>query len=234
MNDKQAPTRLVVLISGNGSNLQAIIDAVQAGRLAVRIAAVISNRPQAGGLARARQAGIPAVCIDHRDYDQRSNFDQALQTAIDDYAPDVVALAGFMRILSAEFVNHYQGRLLNIHPSLLPALRGLHTHQRALEAGLSEHGATVHFVTADLDGGPAVLQARIAVQADDTVQTLQARVLNEEHRIYPLAIAWFAAGRLRMQGQQVMLDGQPLERPVVFATGAANDNDHQGAHDLCL
>lgn len=201
---------VVILISGRGSNLKAIIEAANP---LVEIRAVISNQAQAGGLLYAQQAGIPTETIDHKFFTSRDVFDQALQTRIDHYHPELVVLAGFMRILSPQFVAHYRGRLINIHPSLLPALRGLHTHERALEAGLTEHGASVHFVTEELDGGPVILQAKVPVFPEDDVDTLAARVLQEEHRIYPQVIDWFARGRLQLQGHTVFLDGQPINLP---------------------
>jgi phosphoribosylglycinamide formyltransferase-1 len=185
--------QVVVLLSGNGSNLQAIIDDSQgaaSGIYAVR--AVISNRADAYGLERARAAGIETAILDHREYPSREAYDAALQSLIDSFQPGLLALAGFMRILTPEFVRHYEGRMLNIHPSLLPEFRGLNTHQRALEAGVKQHGATVHFVTADLDAGPIILQARVPVLPDDTPETLARRVLEQEHKIYPQAIRWFA------------------------------------------
>ncbi|MBI3778939.1 MAG: phosphoribosylglycinamide formyltransferase [Gammaproteobacteria bacterium] len=202
---------MVVLISGRGSNLQAIIDAVNAGRLPAEIRAVIGNQPGAPGLARARTAGIPAHAIDHRGFATREQFDQALMRQIDFYRPRVVVLAGFMRILSGAFIDHYAGRLLNIHPSLLPAFPGLNTHARALQSGVTVHGASVHFVTHEVDGGPVIVQAAVPVFADDTPEILAERVLMEEHRIYPLAIGWFLAGRLSVENGRVLLDGH--ERP---------------------
>lgn len=180
--------RLVILISGRGSNMQSIIHAIEAGELHAEIAAVISNRPDAAGLTTAAQAGISTEMINHRDFDSRDAFDQQLAQRIDHYAPDFVILAGFMRILTAEFVNHYQGRLINIHPSLLPKFKGLNTHQRAIDAKETEHGASVHFVTTELDDGPVILQARVPVLADDTVETLSQRVLKQEHKLFPDAI----------------------------------------------
>ncbi|MET1078818.1 MAG: phosphoribosylglycinamide formyltransferase [Pseudomonas sp.] len=200
---------VVVLISGSGSNLQALIDAQGEGN-PLRIRAVIANRADALGLGRAARAGIPTQVLDHKAYDGREAFDAALMAAIDAHAPQLVVLAGFMRILSAGFVRHYQGRLLNIHPSLLPKYKGLHTHQRALEAGDSEHGCSVHFVTEELDGGPLVVQAVVPVQADDTPDSLARRVHEQEHQIYPLAVHWFASGRLRLQEHGAVLDGQAL------------------------
>jgi len=205
---------VVILISGRGSNLQAIIDAVAGGQLAVDIRAVISNRPNSTGLQRANEAGIATAVVDHTRFSERLAFDQALQTCIDQYNPALVILAGFMRILSAEFVAHYRGRMLNIHPSLLPDFPGLHTHQRALNAGCKLHGASVHFVTADIDGGPLVLQTRVPVHTDDTADSLAARVLEQEHRLYPLAIRWFAEGRLALdENGQALLDGAILTAP---------------------
>lgn len=209
---------LVVLISGRGSNLQAILDQTRSGELPVELRAVISNRPGAPGLERARRAGVPALTLDHQTFPDRPAFEAALRAMIDAHRPDLLALAGFMRVLTADFVEHYRGRMLNIHPSLLPRYRGLHTHERALAAGDREHGASVHFVTPELDGGPAFLQARVPVLPDDDPHTLAARVLEQEHRLYPLAIRWVAAGRVTMIGDRVMLDGRPLERPVVLDT----------------
>ncbi|WAH57468.1 phosphoribosylglycinamide formyltransferase [Pseudomonas silvicola] len=210
----QTPARcnVVVLLSGTGSNLQALIDSVNqdAGANPARICAVISNRADAYGLERARHAGIPAAVLDHQAFEGREAFDAALVELIDGYAPDLVVLAGFMRILSGSFVRHYQGRLLNIHPSLLPRYKGLHTHQRAIEAGDTEHGCSVHFVTEELDGGPLVVQAVIPVQSDDTPATLAQRVHAREHQIYPLAVRWFAEGRLRLDASGALLDGQAL------------------------
>ena len=207
---------VVVLISGSGSNLQAIIDAAAAG-LPFEIRAVISNQAQAYGLTRAAQAGIATAVLDHRPFKQRQAYDQALLKLIDDYRPGLVALAGFMRILTPDFVRHYQGRMFNIHPSLLPKYRGLHTHQRVLDAGDPVHGASVHFVTEELDGGPLIVQAQVPVLAGDDTERLAARVLQREHQIYPLAIRWFAEGRLRLDSQgQVTLDGEVLTGPVVF------------------
>ncbi|WP_158154206.1 phosphoribosylglycinamide formyltransferase [Pseudomonas sp.] len=210
----QTPARcnVVVLLSGTGSNLQALIDSVNqaAGANPARICAVISNRADAYGLERARHAGIPTAVLDHKAFEGREAFDAALVELIDGYTPDLVVLAGFMRILSGGFVRHYQGRLLNIHPSLLPRYKGLHTHQRAIEAGDTEHGCSVHFVTEELDGGPLVVQAVIPIQLDDTPATLAHRVHAQEHQIYPLAVRWFAEGRLRLGASGALLDGQAL------------------------
>ena len=206
------PPRLpiVVLISGNGSNLQAIIDAVAAGDLPVEIRAVVSNRPAAAGLERAQRAGIATAVVDHRQYPDRAAFDAALRTVVDQYRPELVVMAGFMRILTPEFVAHYHGRMLNVHPSLLPAFRGLDTHARALAAGVAEHGVSIHFVTAELDGGPVVAQRRIAILPGDDAATLAARVQREEHVLYPQVIRWFAEGRLTLQNNRAMLDGQVI------------------------
>ena len=184
---------IVILISGRGSNMEAIVGARIPG---VRIAAVISNRPGAEGLAFARSHGIATAVVDHTAHADRASFDAALAECIDAHAPDLVVLAGFMRVLTDGFVRRYEGRLLNIHPSLLPAFPGLHTHRRALEAGVKLHGATVHFVTAELDDGPIVVQAAVPVRADDDEAALAARVLAQEHVIYPQAVRWFAEGRL--------------------------------------
>lgn len=201
---------VVVLLSGTGSNLQALIDSTRTGSSPVRIAAVISNRADAYGLQRARDAGIETRALDHKAFEGREAFDSALIELIDAFAPKLVVLAGFMRILSADFVRHYTGRLLNIHPSLLPKYKGLHTHQRALEAGDTEHGCSVHFVTEELDGGPLVVQAVVPVESADSAQTLAHRVHTQEHRIYPLAVRWFAEGRLILGDHGALLDGQLL------------------------
>ena len=220
MSDLPAP--IVVLISGRGSNLQAIVDAVQHGQLPVVVRAVLSNNPQAKGLTFARAAGISTEVIDHRDYPERARFDQALAAAIDRYAPRLVVLAGFMRILGTEFIRHYAGRLLNVHPSLLPDFKGLNTHARALAAGVSEHGASIHFVTNDLDGGPVIAQARLDVRPDDSAETLAARVLEIEHRLYPLAIRWAVEGRLSIRDGRVLLDGALRPEQGLAAGSAAN------------
>ena len=203
------PKRLVVLVSGRGSNLQAILSACASGQIpATEVVAVISNRPQAAALALAAAAGIPVRCVDHRRFGDRSSFDAALRAQIDDFAPDHIALAGFMRRLTPEFAQHYGGRMVNIHPSLLPAFPGLHTHAQALAEGVKLHGATVHFVTADLDGGPIIVQGAVPVLAQDDVDSLATRVLAMEHRIYPQAIAWLVSGRLRMEQGKVTIDGE--------------------------
>lgn len=209
VQSERAPLPIVVLLSGSGSNLQAIIDAARAG-LPVDIRAVISNRADAYGLERARLAGIPAQVLNHRDYPDRESYDAALAGLIDGCGAQLVVLAGFMRILSDGFVRRYEGRMLNIHPSLLPRHRGLDTHARALAAGDGEHGATVHFVSPELDAGPIIIQARVPVEPGDTPQSLAARVLEQEHRIYPQAIRWYAEGRLALEHGAALLDGNPI------------------------
>lgn len=178
-------SNIVVLISGNGSNLQAIIDSVKNGAIEGRISAVISNRPGVYGLERAEKSDIPALTVDHTEFASRSDFEQALSQTIDQFQPDVLVLAGFMRILSSEFVQHYLGKMLNIHPSLLPKYPGLNTHRRVLENGDKEHGTSVHFVTAELDGGPIIAQRSIHVTADDTEESLQQKIQQQEHKLYP-------------------------------------------------
>ena len=197
---------IVILISGRGSNMEAIVRAAIPG---ARIAAVISNRPQAAGLAFAAQHGIATQVVDHTAFADRSAFDAALAEAIDAHAPDLVVLAGFMRVLTDNFVRCYEGRMINIHPSLLPAFTGLHTHRRALEAGVKVHGATVHYVTAELDCGPVIVQAAVPVLPDDDEEELAARVLTQEHRIFPQAVRWIVDDRVRLDGSRVTVDGAP-------------------------
>jgi phosphoribosylglycinamide formyltransferase-1 len=212
-----APTPIVVLASGRGSNLRAIAAQVDSGRINARIAAVVSDRAEAGALEWARAHGIATAVLSPGDYPDRDAYGDALAALVDGFAPGLVVLAGFMRILSDGFVGHYAGRLLNIHPSLLPKYPGLHTHRRALAAGDSEHGASVHFVTPELDGGPVVLQARVPVLPGDDETRLAARVLREEHLIYPECVGWFAAGRLELRDGIPWLDGRRLDSPVVRA-----------------
>ena len=200
----------MVLISGAGSNLQAIIDRCADRSIPAQVAAVISNQADAYGLTRAREAGIPAHCLDHRNFSRRVDFDAAMISLVDSFSPDLIALAGFMRILGQDFVKRYLGYMLNIHPSLLPLYPGLDTHQRALADGVKNHGASVHFVTAELDGGPILIQGHVPVEPHDTPKTLARRVHTVEHQIYPQAIAWFAKGRLRLSDGQAMLDGMPV------------------------
>lgn len=201
---------IVVLISGSGTNLQAIIDAVQTGEIPGHISLVLSNRSEVKGLERARQAGIETLVLDHTQFASREAFDAEMIRQIDRHQPDLLVLAGFMRILTGDFVRRYEGRMLNIHPSLLPKYRGLDTHQRALDAKDTEHGTTVHFVTEELDGGPPIIQALVPVLPEDTADTLASRVLAQEHIIYPLAVKWFTEGRVRFHEGSVTLDGTPL------------------------
>ncbi|QFT54062.1 phosphoribosylglycinamide formyltransferase [Microbulbifer sp. THAF38] len=206
----QGVCKVAVLISGSGSNLQALLDASANAGADFSVCTVISNKPEAFGLKRAAEAGVPTAVVDHRNFSGREIFDQALIAEIDSHQPDLVVLAGFMRILTPEFVRHYSGRLLNIHPSLLPKYQGLNTHQRALEAGDSEHGVTVHFVTEELDGGPPIVQAAVPINEGDTPDSLAKRVQVQEHVIYPMAVSWFAQGRLKMLGDRSQLDGELL------------------------
>jgi len=205
----RAMKSIVILISGRGSNMQAIVQAARKGNWPVRIAAIISNRPDAPGLAFAEQHQIPAVTVPSKNYSDRNAFDAALKHEIDQFSPDLVVLAGFMRILTAEFVGHYAGRMLNIHPSLLPSFPGLHTHRQALEAGVKLHGATVHFVTAELDHGPIVAQDAVPVLPDDTEETLSARVLELEHRLYPAAVLAAIESRLSISNGCVRVTAKP-------------------------
>lgn len=207
--------RAAVLISGGGTNLQSLIDAATGG-LAMQICVVASNNPDAGGLERARRAGISTLTIPNKKFADRLKFDMALADAIDLHSPDFLILAGFMRILSPQFVARYDGRILNIHPSLLPDYPGLDTHQRVLDANEEWHGCTVHFVTGELDGGPPVIQGRVAVLENDSADTLASRVLQVEHRIYPIAAGLMASKRLRCEKGAVFLDGDPLLTPIVY------------------
>lgn len=202
---------IVILISGRGSNMEAIVHACAQEKWGARIAAVVSNKASAGGLAFAASHGIATEVVDHKQFDSREAFDTELARVIDQHQPDLVVLAGFMRILTEGFVRHYEGRLLNIHPSLLPAFPGLHTHERAIEAGCKLAGATVHLVTPELDHGPIVIQAAVPVLADDTGDTLSARVLRQEHQIYPRAVRWFVEGQLAVSAEGLVsqLGGQP-------------------------
>jgi len=207
--------RVVVLLSGRGSNFRAIAEA----GLPIEIAAVVSNRPQAAGLDYARERGIPAIAIDHTEHPDREAYDALLADEVERHRPDLVVLAGYMRILSTAFIARFEDRLLNIHPSLLPMFPGLKTHERALEEGVKVHGCTVHFVTPQLDHGPIVIQAAVPVRADDTPDTLSARVLVQEHRIYPQAVRWFAEGRLVKKDGRVNLKDDPASQSVL-STGA--------------
>jgi len=207
--------RIAVLISGGGRNLQALIDHQRAGHIEGDLVGVISNRADAGGLSRATAAAIPTEVIPHQQFAVREGFDRALADALRRHRPDIVVLAGFMRVLGAAFIEEFHGRLVNIHPSLLPKYPGLKTHERALAAGDAEHGASVHFVTPEVDGGPVVIQGRLSLRSDDTPQTLAERVMRDiEAKIYPQAVAWMARGALRLEGGRVSFDGKPLAQPL--------------------
>lgn len=218
MSDHKQPLSLVVLISGRGSNLKAILNAIRHGELSAVVKAVISDKTGAPGLAYAHQENIDTLALDAADYPDRDDYDRALRGLIDRFEPGLVVLAGFMRILTPAFVYHYQGRLINIHPSLLPELRGLNTHQRAIDQGIREHGASVHLVTEELDGGPVIVQVRVPVLPDDDAERLAARVLKQEHRLYAQAIRWLAEGRVSLNGQQLLFDQQPLQQPMQIDT----------------
>jgi phosphoribosylglycinamide formyltransferase-1 len=216
LKSAQPRASIVILISGRGGNMRALINHSHAAGAAYAVCQVFSDNPDAGGLEIARGLGVPAQALGGAKTADRATYDRALAAAIDACSPSLIVLAGFMRILSPQFVAGFAGRILNIHPSLLPKYAGLHTHRRVLAAHESEHGATVHFVTAELDGGPPIIQARFAVRADDDEATLAARVQALEHRIYPLAVRWFCEGRLRYDDGQALLDGRVLREPVQF------------------
>ncbi len=221
MNTTTAIKRIVVLISGGGTNLQAIIDKLHNTQLAdqqIEVVSVISNKADCYGLQRAKEAAITATVIASKGIDSRDEYDALLSAEIDKQQPDLILMAGFMRILTTDFVNKYQGKMLNIHPSLLPKYQGVNTHQRAIDAGETDHGATVHFVTPELDSGPTVLQANVPVFAEDSSEELRERVLTQEHQIYPLVAQWFISGRLVMQDNAAFLDGIKLPE-----SGYAND-----------
>ena len=207
--------KTAVLISGSGTNLQAFIDAVGRGDLALELCVVFSNNPNAFGLERARKAGIPTACIQHRDYPDRESFDDAVIAELDRFEPDLLVLAGFMRILSSRFVKHYNGRILNIHPALLPLYPGLNTHQRVIDAGDEWHGSTVHFVTERLDAGPRILQGRLAVKPGETAEQLALRVQAVEHQIYPRAAGWVGSGKVEFRDGDCWVDGKQADEPVV-------------------
>lgn len=209
------PCKTAILISGSGTNLQSFIDHVAMGRVSLELTVVFSNQSNAHGLQRAKNAGIATSCIQHDGYDDRESFDRDVAAALDEHEPELIILAGFMRILSPWFVAHYQGRVLNIHPALLPKYVGLDTHQRVLDAGESWHGSSVHFVTENLDGGPVILQGKLAVNASETASELRARVQALEHQIYPQAADWFAQGRLEYRDGAAWLDGKRLDEPVI-------------------
>jgi len=222
LEESSTPCRIVVLISGSGTNLQAIIDACKSEAFPGKVVGVLSNKADAYGLVRASEANIDTIALSHKDFDSRENYDQAMITKIDCLKPDLIVLAGFMRILTADFVNHFQGKLLNIHPSLLPKYQGLNTHQRAIDAGDTEHGVSVHFVTEELDGGPVILQAKVPVFPEDSADDLAKRVHEQEHRIYPLVVKWFGLERLSMQNEKAVLDNNIL--PIA---GYANEDESQ-------
>jgi phosphoribosylglycinamide formyltransferase-1 len=206
---------IVILISGRGSNMRAIVEQAARGALPVEVKAVISDKADAGGLAIAESLHVPTATLSPKRFADRDAYDAALAELVASYAPGLIVLAGFMRILTRHFIERFPGRILNIHPSLLPKFTGLHTHQRVLAAGESTHGVSVHFVTEELDGGPVIIQACIAVQPGDTENSLSARVQRQEHSIYPQAIEWFAQGRLESRDGRAWLDGKPLASPVV-------------------
>lgn len=203
--------KIVILISGRGSNMQAIVQASQSQQWPAQIAAVISNKPDAAGLAYAASQGIPAMVVESKAFPNRESFDAALQQAIDSFQADLVVLAGFMRILTPQFVQHYENRIMNIHPSLLPSFVGLHTHQQALDAGVKFHGATVHFVTAELDHGPIIDQACVRIEHGDTEDTLAQKLLVKEHQIYPRAVRLFVEGKLVVEGNRVIVNGSEAD-----------------------
>jgi phosphoribosylglycinamide formyltransferase-1 len=212
----QPNCRTAILISGSGTNLQSFIDKQQRREIELQLCVVFSNKPDAYGLERARTAGIPTECLEHGKFADRESFDRAMSDVIDGYDPELIVLAGFMRILSPWFVNRYEGRILNIHPALLPAYPGLDTHQRVLESGDKHHGSTVHFVTDELDGGPCVLQGRLEVKPGESPDELRKRVQAIEHIIYPEAAKWFGLGRLAYRDGEAWLDGAKLDSPVVW------------------
>ena len=214
MSSPAVRAKVVALVSGRGSNLRNIVERARAGDLPVEVRAVVSDKDDAGAITWARAQGIECATLPPRAFPDRERYDAALSALVGGYEPDLVLMAGFMRILGPAFVDRFEGRCLNIHPSLLPKYRGLHTHRQVLEAGDRVHGASVHFVTRELDGGPVVIQARVPVRDDDDEATLAARVLEQEHRIYPEAVDWFATGRLRFQDGAAWLDGRLLDAPV--------------------
>lgn len=211
-------SRIVVLISGGGTNLQAIIDACKLNSFPGEVVGVISNIPTAYGLTRAAEANIKTSTLSHKDFATREAYDQSLVTLIDGYKPDIIVLAGFMRILTPEFVQHFHGKLLNIHPSLLPKYQGLNTHQRAIDAGDTVHGVSVHYVTEELDGGPVILQAKVPIFEGDTAEDLASRVHEQEHRIYPLVVKWCCLGRVVMQNEKALFDSE-----IIPVSGYANE-----------
>jgi len=216
MPKKASTNRIAVLVSGGGSNLQSIIDNVHESDIAAEICCVISNRKQVYALDRARLANIPTAVIESNAYDERRLFEQALLAQLEQHQADVVVMAGFMRVLSAEFIQHYTGRILNIHPSLLPEFTGLHTHQRALAAGKKRHGCSVHFASAELDGGPIIMRAEVAVLSDDNEETLAQRVLLQEHKIYPLCVQWLCEGKVKLDDNEIFYFDEKLMEPLTW------------------
>ncbi len=215
--------QIAVLISGSGSNLQSIIDHIQQGHIDASIACVISNNPNAYGLLRAKEANIATHIIEHNNFATREKFDRELIKTLKVYNIKLIVLAGFMRILSPYFINEYQGKVFNIHPSLLPKYTGLHTHERALNANDTEHGCSVHFVTAELDEGPLILQAKVNIKKSDSPESLAKRVLEKEHIIYPLTVKWFCEGRLRLNASNVYFDNKPLEQVIMLNSEHENE-----------
>ena len=216
MPKKASTNRIAVLVSGGGSNLQSIIDNVHESDIAAEICCVISNRKQVYALDRARLANIPTAVIESNAYDERRLFEQALLAQLEQHQADVVVMAGFMRVLSAEFIQHYTGRILNIHPSLLPEFTGLHTHQRALAAGKKRHGCSVHFASAELDCGPIIMRAEVAVLSDDNEETLAQRVLLQEHKIYPLCVQWLCEGKVKLDDNEIFYCDEKLMEPLTW------------------
>ncbi|MCP4075161.1 MAG: phosphoribosylglycinamide formyltransferase [Gammaproteobacteria bacterium] len=207
---------LVVLISGSGSNLQAIIDAIESKQLNAQISAVISNRPDAYGLTRARQHDIPAISLDHKHYQNRELFDQQLQLEIESFKPDIIVLAGYMRILTTAFINAFSPTILNIHPSLLPKYQGLNTHQRALDNNDSEHGVSIHVVTPELDSGPVIVQGKFSIEKEDNSESLQQKAHKLEHQMYPLVLNWLSKQRLKLNSDMPLFDEKPVLTPLLF------------------
>lgn len=218
MSSETTKKSIVVLISGNGSNLQSILDQIALGKINGQVSAVIANKELAYGLTRAKDANIPAIFIDHKTFESREAYDQQMIQTINQYQPDLIVLAGFMRILTTEFVEHYHGRMLNIHPSLLPKYKGLNTHQRAIDTQDSEHGASVHFVTPELDGGPVILQSKVPIFEQQQADELAQRVQEQERQMYPLVISWFCADRLKMTQNKAILDDNVLSE-MGYAVG---------------
>jgi phosphoribosylglycinamide formyltransferase-1 len=210
------PIKLAVLISGSGSNLQAIIDAIESGRLNAQICAVISNRPAAYGLQRAQQHGIQAIALDHTEFDTREQFDIELQKTIDALNVDYIVLAGYMRILSTQIIEHFYPRMLNIHPSLLPKYQGLHTHQRALDNHDNEHGVSIHIVTPELDAGPVIIQGKFTIDVHDNADSLQQKAHKLEHQMYPLVLKWLGEQRLKLTADTLLFDDEVLQHPLLF------------------